>query len=184
MAFLKSRKTAVVVFIVLVLFSVLFGSHRSLNALRNDAMDVYVNGDDTGLSILANMNSIQEYTAVLLKNASVYYNSSDAAYKALTDAYGQLTASAGTPDAARHRQALSELVTACTALQLDYSDRNDIPQESAKTMTRSINDITSMKDQLRHSGYNMLAADFNAVLETFPAGLLGGLTGVKALPLF
>ncbi len=184
MAFLKSKKTAVAVFIVLVLFSVLFGSHRSLNALRNDAMDVYINGDDTGLSILANMNSIQEYTATLLKTAATHYTSDDDAYAALTAAYGQLAETADAPDAAKHRQALTTLTTACTSLQADYTGRSDIPQEAAKAMTRSINDITSMKDQIRHSGYNACAAEFNAVLETFPAGLLGSLTGVKALPLF
>ena len=74
MAFFKSKKTAVAVCILLVLVAVLFGSHRSLNALRADALELYTAGDETGLSILANLNSIQEYAAALLKTAAVYYD--------------------------------------------------------------------------------------------------------------
>ena len=182
MAIFKSKKTAIVVCILLVLVAVLFGSHRSLNALRTDALKVYTNGDETGLSILANMNSIQEYAAALLKNAAAYYDKNDAAFAAVQTAYGQLTAADAEP--LSQRQALNALLDACTALQLDYTGSNAVPQDAAKALTRSINDIISMKDQIRHSGYNTLAADFNAVLDTFPAGLLGSLTGVQPLPLF
>ena len=183
MAFFKSKKTAVAVCILLVLISVLFGSHRSLNALRSEALDLYTNGDETGLSILANLNSIQEYTAALLKAAAPYYDKTNDAFAALSDAHEQLTDALG-KGPTEQRQALSELLSACTALQLDYTDSDTVPADAAKSMTRSINDITSMKDQIRHSGYNAAAAAFNAVLETFPAGMLGGLTGIRALPPF
>lgn len=183
MAFFKNKKAAAAVCLLLVLIAVLFGSHRSLNALRTEALELYTNGDETGLSILANLNSIQEYTAVLLKNAAAQYDADDEAFVAVKTAHGQLTAALG-QDAAAQRQALSELITACTALQLDYTGKDTVPADAAKAMTRSINDIVSMKDQMRHSGYNAAAAEFNAVLETFPAGLLGRLTGVRTLPSF
>ena len=35
-----------------------------------------------------------------------------------------------------------------------------------------------------NTNYNELAADFNDTLAGFPAGLLGSLTGIRALPLF
>ena len=183
MAFFKSKKTAILVCILLILIAVLFGSHRSLNALRAEALDIYTNGDETGLSILANLNSIQEYAAALLKTAAAHYDRNDEAFAAVQDAHGQLT-DALAKDPAAQRQALAELSAACTALQLDYTGSETVPSDAAKAMTRSINDIVSMKDQIRHSGYNAAAAEFNAVLDTFPAGLLGKLTGIRTLPSF
>lgn len=183
MAIFKKRSVAIAVCILLVLTAVLFGGRRSLNAVRQDALTVYTAGDENGLSILANMNSIAEYTSTLLKTAAASYTAGDSVYEDVRTAYNRLLTCADA-DPAAHRQVLSELLSACTALQLDYSGRSDIPEATAKAMTRSINDIISMKDQIRHSGYNTLAAEFNSTLETFPAGLLGSLTGVKALPLF
>ncbi len=183
MTFLKKRSVAVAVCIVLVVLAVLFGSHRSLSGVRNDALDIYANGDENGLSILANMNSITEYTAVLLKTAAASYTASDGVYTAVRDVYDELLSVQGA-DPAAHRQLLGELLSACTALQLDYTGRSDIPEDTAKAMNRSINDIISMKDQIRHSGYNTAATAFNDALTAFPAAVLGGLTGVTPLPLF
>ena len=183
MAFFKSKKTAIVVCILLVLIAVLFGSHRSLNALRADAVKLYTNGDETGLSILANLNSIQAYAAALLKTAAPYYDGTDAAFAAVKAAHTRLTDALG-KDVMAQRQAFAELLNACTALQLDYTGSSTVPADAAKAMTRSINDIVSMKDQIRHSGYNAAAAAFNTVMDTFPAGPLGKLTGIQMLPVF
>ena len=183
MALLQKRSVAAVLCIVMVVTAVFFGCHRSLSALRRDALNAYINGDENGLSILANMNSITEYTSTLLKTAAGSYTAGDTVYADVREAYDALLA-CDDADPAAHRQALSALLSACTALQLDYTGRSDILETTARSMTRSINDIISMKDQIRHSGYNALATDFNNTLETFPAGILGGLTGVRALPLF
>ena len=183
MAFFKSKKTAIAVCILLVLIAVVFGSHRSLNALRAEAVALYTNGDENGLSILANLNSIQAYAAALLKAAAPYYDGTDTAFAAVKAAHTRLTDALG-KDVTAQRQALTELLNACTALQLDYTGSSTIPADAAKAMTRSINDIVSMKDQIRHSGYNSAASKFNAVLDTFPAGPLGKLTGIRALPVF
>ena len=83
MAFFKSKKTAIAVCILLVLIAVVFGSHRSLNALRAEAVALYTNGDENGLSILANLNSIQAYAAALLKAAAPYYDGTDTAFAAV-----------------------------------------------------------------------------------------------------
>lgn len=183
MTFLKNKKVAVILCVLLVLVAVLFGSFRSLNAQRNKALSVYINGDETGLSILSNLNSISEYTSTLLKTASVYYSDSDEVYAELKTLYETLQTS-NRNDPAVNGATLTSLMSTCTLLQTDYQNRSDVSEQDAKTMTRSINDIISMKDQIRHSSYNQLATAFNQTLEGFPAGLLSSLTGVQVLALF
>ena len=158
MTFFQKKSTAVLTCLLLVAAALLFGAHRSLGALRRQATDVYVKGDDSGLSILANLNSTVEYTSTLVKTAGGYYTAENAAFAAVQAANDRLRTDSADPAAAR--AALSDL------------------------MNRCINDMISMKDQMRHSRYNELAADFNDTLAGFPAGLLGSLTGIRALPLF
>lgn len=183
MKFFQKKAVAIAVFVLLVLSSVLFGSNRSLNSLRNKALNVYVNGDSTGLSISANLNSITEYTSSLLKTAGAYYDSDNEVYAGIRTCYNALL-DAGKTDVAAHRAALTELLSDCTLLQTDYQTRTDIPQSAVKTMNRCINDMISMKDQIAHSAYNEKAASFNEILAAFPADFLGALSGVRALPLF
>ena len=182
MTFFQKKSTAVLTCLLLVAAALLFGAHRSLGALRRQATDVYVKGDDSGLSILAHLNSTVEYTSTLVKTAGGYYTAENAAFAAVQTANDRLRTDSADPAAAR--AALSDLMSACTLLQADYQGRTDIPQEDIRLMNRCINDMISMKDQMRHSRYNELAADFNDTLAGFPAGLLSSLTGIRALPLF
>ncbi len=183
MSLFKQKKVAILCCVLMVLVAIPFGAHRSLKALRQDAADVYANGDDSGLSILANLNSIGEYASTLIKTAGSCYDSADAVYSELQTAYKNLIASDAREPEAR-RDALTDLMTACTLLQADYQGRSDIPEDTARLMNRSVNDIISMKDQMRHSGYNALATQFNNTLDTFPAGAFAALTGIDPLPLF
>lgn len=183
LAFFKQKKVAVVVCCLLVLLAVLFGSHRSLGAVRRQALQAYAVGDDTGLSILANLNSACEYANTLLRTASGYYPMEEAPLADVLAAVNSLRNAQDT-EVVSHRQALADLLSACTLLQADYGARSDIPEEDVRLMERSINDIISMKDQMRHSAYNEMADAFNRTLDTFPAGLLAGLTGIQTLPLF
>ncbi len=183
MSLFKQKKVAMICCAVLVLIAAVFGCYRSLSAVRRDALDVYTNGDENGLSILANLNSIGEYASTLIKTAGGCYSADDAVYADVQAAYQALLTCQGT-DAEGHRKALTDLMTACTLLQADYEGRSDIDKDTVRLMNRSINDIISMKDQIRHSAYNALATDFNNALGGFPAGLMAGLTGIKPLPLF
>lgn len=183
MKLLQKKGVAVAVCCLLVVLAILFGSHRSLSAVRHEALQVYAAGDETGLSILANLNSITEYAGTLLRTAGAYYSAQEGALGDIQAACDRLRGAKST-DIETHRQALADLQSACTLLQADYAARADIPEEDLRLMNRSINDILSMKDQMRHSAYNEMAADFNSELGLFPAWLLAGLTGVKPLPLF
>ena len=73
MAFLKSRRGAVVVTVLVILFSVVFGAHRSLTSLRSDALEVFETGAyGDGHSVKGDLEARRATCANLYTVASRY----------------------------------------------------------------------------------------------------------------
>ena len=183
MELFKQKRIAVICFVVLAAAALLLGSHRSLNARRQKVMELYITGDETGVSILSNRDSMTEYAAELLKNAGVVCDTEDENVEALRGAYRVLQM-ADRQDVGTHRFFAGEIVDDAVRLQTALEARTDVPEETLRAVRRAVVDITSMKDQIGHSGYNAAAAEFNELLQAFPMGMLAALTGVRPLVLF
>ena len=85
MAFLKSRRGAVVVTVLVILFSVVFGAHRSLPSLRRDAREVFETGAyGDGHSVKGALEARRATCANLYTVASRYLPADNAN---LTDLY-------------------------------------------------------------------------------------------------
>lgn len=179
----KQKRIAVVCCILLVVAALLLGSHRSLTAERQKVMELYISGDETGLSILSRLDSISEYAVELVKSVGAYCEADDQNVEALRGAYKVLQMS-DRQDVETHRFFAGEILDDAVRLQTALEGRTDVPEETLRAVRRSVVDITSAKDQIGHSGYNEAAAQFNDLLQAFPMDLLASLTGVRPLKLF
>ncbi len=172
---IKSAKTALIVTVAVILAATLFGSHRSLNALRKDALAVLEQGeygDGVGVrSDLARRGDVCANLCTVARNNGL----------GESDAYRRLSAQveafrAGELDAELEEPAQA-LMEALSGLPLSERDQRHLSNFQAE--------LGSIRDTIRRDKYTQMAQDFNTgTLAAFPANLLSRLTGVRPLPVY
>lgn len=182
MDFFKKRGTALAVLALAVVFSLLFGSYRSLSALRRDVDVVFAQGEKgDGLSIEHDLAQRVQLANNLVTVAGRYFNADDPLVLNVRAA-GEALSAVGSP--AEKFDANTELDTAFWALS-GAMDGKSLSQQDAKYRARLGDDFRSRDATISHDGYNRLAAEFNEkTLGVFPANVLGTATGVKPLELY
>lgn len=179
--FWENRPVAWIVLAVCVVFSLLFSGGQALKDLREQtALTFYqgVNGD--GLCIYRDLMVRSECAYNLASTAANYENIDSALVEKARELSNQLAAATDVQtlfsvNAQCHR-AVEDLYTAMENTALSANDKSFAYREYKEFVSRA--------DTISRDMYNDQAASFNAVLDGFPAGLIGSVTGVEPLALF
>ncbi|QHQ59927.1 hypothetical protein Ana3638_03305 [Anaerocolumna sedimenticola] len=181
MRYLKSKKTAVIITSILVLISILYGSHHSLTKLRSEVKEVFFNGENaSGKSINSDLEYISDECYNLTVVAGRYIDKDDERIINILNSR-ELLEKADNPG--RKFKTGKKLIEIATVLYndlkvMELSERDRYYTESFPVNVRSRELIIS------HNSYNDKAREFNRILKVFPANLLRRMTFVKTLELY
>ncbi len=172
---IKSTKTALAITLAVVVLATLFGSHRSLNALRREALTVFEQGEyGDGHGVYSDLERRSGTCANLCSLARNHDLDSDRRVERLmgqVEAFraGELDADLSTP--------AQEVIALLDAAPLSEEERRSLSGLEAQ--------LASIEDTIRRDRYTQLAEDFNdKTLAAFPANILHTLTGVKPLAVY
>jgi len=169
------------IMILMILAGTLIGSHNSLSAMRNAASAIFsmgAQGDGIGIQ------------GDLRERGNAAYNMVVIARKYLPEENQLIQNVLASKNALDTASSVREKATAnrdlTTAVRDLYDVLNGMDLRSPDTgYPQSLyTDFRSRGDTISHDPYNQAAAGFNQVLSGFPAGMLGGLTGIQRLELF
>ena len=177
MRFSENRPIACAVLAAAIIISLLAGGGGALMERRTALVNQY---NASSYSISAELLEMRSNAVRLQSIASKYRSADQAAIAALASAIADLDAA---DDAAAQFDASLALDTAVENCYANLSglSLNDTDASDVRYVYRN---FTSAQLRINHDSYNALAAEFNADLSRFPAGLLGALCGVKPLSLF
>ena len=176
MELLKKRSTAAVILILVIALSVVGGSHRSIAAERNKVEVLLETGTGKDGSILADRKSQLGICANAASVAERYLSTDEVA--ALRSAVETATNS-GTEEDYRAARQLADKVLAKLDAESGLSKSDQDYVSAFQSQLESYDLI------IARNGYNDAARSFNEkVLGTFPANLLGGLTGIHPLEVY
>ncbi len=172
MKFLKSYTGGMVVLAVVIVLSVLLGSHRSLVSERARVEEQFA-------SIAGDLQDCLDITANIVTVGARYLE--EDALAALRDSR----------EALGQRQGIADSYTDYTQLQaeaaavLDELEACDLTDKDSRYVRGFRTDLASEADTIARDGYNDAAERFNdEVLGAFPASLLSRLTFVGSAELF
>ena len=182
MKLLKERGAAYVILAVAVIFSLLFGAHRSLSALRADVEAVFTRGaKGDGLGIAYDLSEQAKLTANLLVVAE---RNLDPSAEEIAQAREAAAALERASSPGEKYDAAQTLAAAFLHLYTALGEKELTAEDAAycESMRKSFD---SHATTMQRDPYNAMAAEFNEkTLGTFPASVLGPLTGVRPVALF
>ena len=171
---LKNRNVAIVITVIVIVLSILGGSHRSLLAAAYSAeryFDDIQRDLDTRIGLASNLQVVAERYLYSGEDALVEL---DTAITNLRDA-----------QTANEKAIANQQMTAATE-RMDIVLQNEnlsVPDERYRIQIRT--DLASYNQIIGHSKYNEKVDQYNAeVLGKFPANILAQLTGVPKLESF
>ena len=171
---LKNRNVAIVITVIVIVLSILGGSHRSLLAAAYSAerhFDDIQRDLDTRIGLASNLQVVAERYLYIGEDALVEL---DTAITNLRDA-----------QTANEKAIANQQLTAATE-RMDIVLQNEnlsVPDERYRIQIRT--DLASYNQIIGHSKYNEKVDQYNAeVLGKFPANILAKLTGVPKLESF
>ena len=171
---LKNRNVAIVITVIVIVLSILGGSHRSLLAAAYSAerhFDDIQRDLDNRIGLASNLQVVAERYLYIGEDALVEL---DTAITNLRDA-----------QTANEKAIANQQMTAATE-RMDIVLQNEnlsVPDERYRIQIRT--DLASYNQIIGHSKYNEKVDQYNAeVLGKFPANILAQLTGVPKLESF
>lgn len=182
MKWLNKRPVAFAFLAVVILFSSIVGSYRSVLSLRQQTEQVFLQGErGDGLSIAHDLEARVRFSGNLATVARRYLDSGDTRLTELQSAADALAA-AQTPS--EKYQANRELDTAFQAVY-EALEGQTLSKTDSDYRIRLRADFHSRNVTISHDAYNGLAQEFNQkVLGSFPAGALASATGIAPLELY
>lgn len=181
MNLLKKNNIAFFAMVAMIVLGTLVGSHNTLMGMRTEAAAVFtagIRGDGIGIQ------------GDLRERGSIAYNMVVIARKYLPEENGLIQAVLNAGKALDSASGIKEKAAADKKLEVAVKDLFDVlngialAEQDARYPQSLYTDFRSRGDTISHDPYNKEAAVFNKALSGFPAGLLGGLTGVRSLDLF
>ena len=169
--------------LLMIIISIPFGGYRSLNKLFKEVNRTFYQGvDGDGLGIENDLNNRIDNSYNLVTIAKKYIDQENAVIKNTLEARAELVNSKSIADKYRANlrltEAVEELYTALGAVEPKLSEQDE-------TYRRSLySNLTSRNDTISHDGYNDKAAEFNNIIEGFPASLISRLVGINKAELF
>jgi len=181
----KTRRGAAIVLAAAVLFGVWFGSGRSLNGLRGDAVALFERGEDgDGVGVKSDLEYRRTVCINLYTVACRYLDPEEAAMQYLDGAIHMAD-----PDGDRH----GDLLPASVYIRMDEKAEGlldalageQVSEKDDQYLTGFAAELESIRGVIRHDPYTAAAQEFNEeVLTAFPASFLRVLTGVEELPVY
>ncbi len=160
-----------------IVFSLLFGTWRSVNDARAKGLDEFYR--DMGIATDLRERQIQAYNMVTL--ALKYVSSADETVKAVLSARSDLMSAEGISQMYSANRVLTDTTTA-----LDAKLRNmELEESDAQNLSRTSAELVSRNSTIGHDSYNRTAQKFNSkILGGFPSKFISSLFGIKELELF
>jgi len=181
MGFLNNRKTAMAIMAILILFSSLTGTQRSLSSLQQKALRIFELGaDGDGISIQNDLNERASLAYNMVTIGRKYLEEENALIQNVLAAIDALTEAEGPKEKYKANLTLDKAVTDLYHV-LSQMELRDVDKPYPN---RLYTDFNSRNDTISHDPYNQEAAAFNEVLETFPANVFSSIFGIRPLELF
>lgn len=180
MKFFSSHKFAMLVTLLVVIFSILFGSHRSLTAARNEVEQVYLNGVDGGGSVFQDLGAYWATASNLASVAEKYLPDAEE-LDALRSALEGATL---TMNENEDQEAYNELKAAAVDVLL-LLEVGQLSEKDAQYVRGFRSEMESRSFSIANDAYNDLALSFNRkVLGAFPANILSRLVSIPSMAVF
>ena len=168
--------------IFVIIFSILFGSHRTLTSMKEDLTTLFYQGlDNDGYGIQNDLERVIDSSSRLLSIASIYTRDSDVN---LVDEVSDAQLALINADSIHSKYlAYQQLDTLIDQL---YYVLDDYPlNEAHKIAIRTLYyEISEAKDKIGHNLYNTQADQFNQTLDNFPTNVLRKLTFITKADTF
>ncbi len=178
----KGRAKACFICLLMIVAAVIVGGRRTLPKLRNEALDLFFNGDGTSLDLGIEHDLEQRITLAkrLVVVGGRYFDSNDALLTNISSDCSKISSSNEPNVKYKYNEELTSdcyaLVAALDLVKLSNDDENYIVEIMV--------DMEAANQIIGHSSYNEKANDFNKLLEEFPTNLVARLSFVKPLALF
>lgn len=180
MKIIHNRGFAFGVCLLAAVFSIFVLGGWKLSNLRDEAVDAFFEGEN-GYSAYQDLMERREHAANLLRIAEQTIPGEEVSEVA-AQAFDSLS-EAESPE--EYYEANEELQAAVDALYQALAESEAVDDETFERADRQYVDFCSIMSNLRlDDSYNDRAKEYNAVLEAFPAGLIGEVIGNGRLPLF
>ena len=164
MKLLRNRKFAVALTAVVILCSAVFGSVRSLNAVRSDILATFEQG------VAVDLDARRAVCANLVTVAQKYLPESD--WESLNAELKR-----GADNAQLQDQEARALI--------EKLQKTDLSEQDAKYVSGFLTELDSRAYAIQNDPYNTLAEEFNdKTLRSFPVNLLNFTHAVKTLPTY
>lgn len=176
---IKSTKTALAITLAVVVLATLFGSHRSLNALREKALVVFEQGQyGDGLGVQSDLEKQHSVCANVNTVAGRSLSADDDACRALLGFFDQRGTSQDPALVQAEREAARQV--------LDKLDGLDTLTDKDRGYVSDLrSELLSVELTISRDPYNLMAEEFNdKTLSAFPANILHTITGVKPLAVY
>lgn len=171
----EKRKVAWLVLIVVAALSIFISGGVALSNMRSAADESYSGAK----GILSDLKA-KERAA---EKMSIVYKKYDSTGKMTEDL--DLTRAVIVSNASpREMFVASRALTNASDLLYNEIDSLGMSDEDRMTVVREHAELLSRDDIIGRSGYNEDARAFNEVINRFPAGLIGGLFGVREMEIF
>lgn len=175
----KEYTRAVAVLCAVVVAGTLFGSHRSLASERKTVENL-ASTQQNGGCLLSDLLSAGD-TAANLATLGEKYFPGDEEVSALKATVAELRAADNLTDGSAALETLSTQTYALT----ERLRQAELSEKDASAVEGLYTDLLAAFHRMSYDDYNAHAVAFNEnLLGKFPANLLGGLTGIKNLPVF
>jgi hypothetical protein len=181
MNLLQNQKTAIVIMVVMILVSIPIGAQRSLAALEQKALDVFVLGESgDGIGIQSDLEERMDIAYNLVTVGRKYLSEKDPFIQNVLVHIDELRQAQG-PSAKYQANAILNQAVTDLYQKLIQMDLSEVDRTYPRRLFDSFN---SRNDTISHDPYNLYAAKYNQALKAFPANILSKLVFAKPLELF
>ena len=181
MKILENRGICIGLMLVLVVCGFLLGGYKGLAGAYQKASDVFFLGEDgDGVCVAKDMAERAGARTKLKTVAQKNIAAEDAAARGAADAVNQYNPAAG--DVYALFAANTSMETAMEALYRELGEKN-LSDKDESYRQRLYTEFNSRGDTISHDPYYSYAADYNRILQKFPANLIAALTPIQAAPI-
>lgn len=175
----KNYARAVAVLGAVVIVGTIFGSHRSIAAERGKVEKLAFTQQNGGC-ILKDLSDAADAAANLATLGEKYHLSRET-----LNPLGLAVIELRQSDNLSEKKAAFDTLAAESYAAVEKLRQADLSEKDASAVEGLYTDLLAASHRMSYDDYNAHAVAFNEnILGKFPANALGGLTGVKPLPIF
>ena len=178
----KGRTKACLICLLMIILATFIGGRRSLPKLRNEALELFFNGDGTTLDLGIEHDLEERITLAkrLIVVGGRYFDKDNALLTNITSDCSKISGSNEPNVKYKYNE---ELTSDCYAL-VEALDLITLSSDDENYVVDIMVGMESANQIIGHSSYNSEATEFNRLLEEFPTNIVAKLSFVKPLALF